>query len=49
MQKLSCPCPRYEGVVAVYLHSFLTSALNGGECSIPYCGFLTPTNSPGIH
>jgi hypothetical protein len=30
----------------VELDSFLTSALEGGECSAPCCGCCTPRNEP---
>jgi len=38
------------GVAKVYLHAFLTSALNGGECSASRSGHLNPrVNAPVAH
>jgi hypothetical protein len=40
----------YWGVVEVCLHTFLTLALDGGECSASHPGRFTPTErSPGTH
>jgi hypothetical protein len=42
--------PRYEDVlgVEVYLHAFLTSALDGGEWSVSRPGRFTPREIPPV-
>ena len=39
-RRQSFPCPRHEGIV-FQLHSFLSSALYGGDCSTPRPGLFT--------
>jgi hypothetical protein len=46
---LQAASPDTFGYVLVYLHEFLTSALDGGEWSVHAPTALPPVNGPGTH